>query len=43
MHDGCSGNFTNGEAVVNKLRMMGFQKDHYLFHSKLNVNVVIHS
>ncbi len=24
MHDGCSASFTNGEQVVNKVRMMGF-------------------
>lgn len=24
MHDGCSGQFTNGKQVVEKLRMMGF-------------------
>lgn len=24
MHEGCSGSFTNGTAVVDKIRMMGF-------------------
>lgn len=24
MHDGCSGNFENGQQVVDKVRMMGF-------------------
>ncbi|PLY06719.1 MAG: hypothetical protein C0622_00765 [Desulfuromonas sp.] len=24
MHDGCSGSFTNGAQIVDKLRMMGF-------------------
>jgi len=24
MHDGCSGSFSNGKAVVDKVRMMGF-------------------
>jgi hypothetical protein len=24
MHDGCSGSFTNGKQVVDKVRMMGF-------------------
>ncbi len=24
MHDGCGGNFEDGKAVINKLRMMGF-------------------
>ena len=26
MHDGCSGSFTNGKQVVNKVRMMGFSE-----------------
>lgn len=26
MHDGCSGGFINGQAVVQKLRMMGFSQ-----------------
>ena len=26
MHDGCSGNFSNGKQVVAKLRMMGFER-----------------
>jgi hypothetical protein len=27
MHDGCSGSFTNGQQVVDKIRMMGFNKE----------------
>lgn len=26
MHDGCTGSFENGKAVVDKIRMMGFNK-----------------
>ena len=26
MHDGCSGTFTNGKQVVDKVRMMGFSE-----------------
>jgi hypothetical protein len=26
MHEGCSGNFTNGQEVVNKIRAMGFNQ-----------------
>ena len=26
MHDGCSGSFTNGKQVVDKVRMMGFSE-----------------
>jgi Zn finger protein HypA/HybF involved in hydrogenase expression len=26
MHDGCNGNFENGKQVVDKIRMMGFNK-----------------
>ena len=26
MHDGCSGSFENGEQIIKKLRMMGFNE-----------------
>lgn len=28
MHEGCSGNFLNGKEVVDKVRMMGFDKQY---------------
>jgi Zn finger protein HypA/HybF involved in hydrogenase expression len=36
MHDGCSGNFLSGKQIVDKIRMMGFNKN--LLAAPLNID-----
>ena len=32
MHDGCTGSFTNGKQIVDKVRMMGFAQQYLPVH-----------
>ena len=36
MHDGCSGSFTDGKQVIEKLKMMGFDQQYMPLPATLN-------